>query len=87
MWYFCPQPYPPGFPGNASNYVMNPPTPSEQPALGNAEKRCTIPNTMGAQKQLKINPRQLKMEKLVSSKSVNLTAKIQYEVHFSSKIK
>ena len=41
----------------------------------------------GGQKLLKINPRQLKMEKWVSSKNVNLIAKIQYKVHFSSKTK
>ena len=35
---------------------------------------------MGEQKPLKINPRQLKMEKWVSSKSVNLIAKIRYKV-------
>ena len=39
-WYFYPQPHPPGFPGNTSNYFMNPPThPWEQPALGNAAKK------------------------------------------------
>ena len=51
------------------------------------KKKCTIPNLMGEQKPLKINPRRLKMEKLVSSKNVNLIAKIQYKVHFSSKTK
>ena len=58
MWakYFYPQPHPPGFPGNASNYFMNPPTPSEQPAPGNAakkKKRCTIPYLMGGTKTIK----------------------------------
>ena len=38
MWYFYSQPHPPGFPGNASNYFMNPLTPSEQAAPGHGHK-------------------------------------------------
>ena len=49
------------------------------------KKKCTIPNLMGEQKPLKINPRRLKMGKWVSSKNDNLIAKIQYKVIISLK--
>ena len=40
-----------------------------------------------AQKPLKINPRLPKMEKWISSKNVNLIAKIRYKVNCSLKTK
>ena len=62
------------------------------PPLKNTTGSCYLPDTCNKKynrthKTLKINPRQLKMEKWVSSKNVNLIAKIQYKVHFSSKTK
>ena len=38
---------------------------------------------MGLQNTIKVNPRQLKMEKVVSSENDNLVAQVQYNVNFS----
>ena len=56
-------------------------------AVDYKKELCSIPNLMREQKPLKGKTRQLKMEKWVSSKNVNLIAKIQYKVNFSSKTK
>ena len=52
---------------------------------GAKRKSDRIPNLMGEQQPLKINPRRLKMGKWISSENVNLIAKIQYKVNISLK--
>ena len=86
---FLPPTPPPGIPRERISLFYEPTHPLRAASSRERSKkeRSTIPNLMGAQKPLNINPIQLKMEKLVSSKNVNLSANIQWKVNFSLKTK